>query len=394
MSTSQRIIVTCNRGLAPAIERELTELGFSSDRSFNTGVELRGSLSDCVQLNLNLRCASQIMYSLLEFRCDDPEDLYEAVASIDWENLLEPTSYFSVHCNVSHPTIRSSMFPNVRVKDAIVDRMRQRTGQRPDSGAELSGAVVYLFWRGNTAEIFLDTSGETLAKHGYRLQPGKAPMVEALAAGTILSSQWDRQTAFVNPMCGSGTLAIEAALMATNRAPGLFRSEYAFLHIKGFRQELLADELERLQTSVRPSGCPRIIATDISEEAVRIARSNALQAGVAQHIDFSVCDFADTPLPAEPGVVFFNPEYGERLGDATELESTYSRIGDFMKQRCGGYWGYVFTGNLDLAKKIGLKTKRRLEFATAQLDCRLLEYELYAGSRHGKMTMRNGNQDL
>ncbi len=381
---SRRIVVTCNRGLAPAIERELAELGFTTVRSFNTGVELQGTLSDCVQLNLNLRCASQIMFSLLEFRCDDPEDLYASVFSIDWENLLEPTGYFSVHCNVSHPTIRSSMFANVRVKDAIVDRMRQQTGQRPDSGAELLGAVVYLFWRGNTAEIFLDTSGDTLAKHGYRKQPGKAPMVEALAAGTILTSKWDQKSPFVNPMCGSGTLAIEAALISTNRVPGLLRTEYAFSHIKGFRKEFYEEQLEQMQTSVRPSACPVIIATDISEEAVRTAQANAHQAGVGDLIQFSVCDFADTPIPSDGGVVLFNPEYGERLGDVAELEATYGRIGDFMKQRCGGYWGYVFTGNLELAKKIGLKTKRRLEFSTAQLDCRLLEFELYAGTRHAK----------
>jgi 23S rRNA G2445 N2-methylase RlmL len=380
-NTPSRIFVTCNRGLAPVIERELVGLNLSPLRAFHTGVGLRGSLRDCIRLNLNLRCASQVMYSLREFRCQNPEQLYDEVESIPWESILEPDGYFTVHGNVSHPTIRSGMFANVKVKDAIVDRMRRATGKRPDSGAELRGAVVYLFWRNDTAEIFLDTSGETLAKHGYRKHPGKAPMVEALAAATVLTSRWDDQMPFVNPMCGSGTIAIEAALIATRRAPGLLRTRFAFSHIKGYESNYHRQEREQLHHQVRLPENLRILASDISPDAIRIARMNAEQAGVAEHIEFSKCDFFDTFVPPAPGIVLLNPEYGERLGEEAELESTYSRIGDFFKQKCGGYWGYVFTGNLQLAKRIGLKTKRRIEFATAQLDCRLLEFELYAGSR-------------
>ncbi len=273
------------------------------------------------------------------------------------------------------------MFGNVKVKDAIVDRMRDVTGVRPDTGAELLGAVVYLFWRHDQAEIFLDTSGDTLAKHGYRQQPGKAPMVEALAAGTLIVGRWDRQTPFVNPMCGSGTVAIEAAMLAARRSPALFRTEYAFMHLLGYTEEMYQSLRQQIRKQTCPEACPKIIGTDISPEAIRIAKANAKVAGVENLVEFSVCDFADTPLPEQSGTVYFNPEYGQRLGDESELAATYKRIGDFLKQRCGGYWGYVFTGNLELAKSIGLKTKRRIEFATAQLDCRLLEFELYAGSR-------------
>lgn len=389
-STPSRIFVTCNRGLAPAIEGELGQLGFQPLRAFHTGVELRGTVRDCIRLNLNLRCASQVMYSVREFRCQNPEQLYDAVEAIPWESILDSHGYFTVHGNVAHPTIRSSMFANVKVKDAIVDRMRRATGQRPDSGAELRGAVVYLFWRNDTAEIFLDTSGDTLAKHGYRKHPGKAPMVEALAAATVLTSRWDRVAPFVNPMCGSGTIAIEAALIATHRSPGLLRTRYAFSHLKGYDSSYHRLEREQLHRQVNEIGDLRIVASDISPDAVRIARLNAEQAGVARYIEFTKCDFFETSIPTSPGVVLLNPEYGERLGEEAELESTYSRIGDFFKQKCGGNWGYVFTGNLQLAKRIGLKTKRRIEFATAQLDCRLLEFELYAGTRRPTDTARNG----
>jgi putative N6-adenine-specific DNA methylase len=376
-----RIIVTCNRGLAPGVQQELTELGFKPTGSFNTGVELVGTMSDCIRLNLTLRCASQVMYSLRKFRCDDPDELYRVITSIPWESLIASGGYFTVNSNVVHETIRSGMFANVRVKDAIVDRMRKATSERPDSGSELRGTVVYLFWRNEDAEIFIDTSGETLAKHGYRKIPGKAPMVEALAAGTILASKWDRKVPFVNPMCGSGTIAIEAALIATHRYPGLLRTRYAFMHVLGFDRNVYRVERERLDQLKTTGNDLRIIATDISPEAVQFARTNAEAADVASLIDFSVCDFRETEIPTDGGVLMFNPEYGERLGEETELIETYSQIGDFMKKKCGGYWGYVFTGNRELGKKIGLKPKRRIEFVTAQLDCRLLEFELYSGTR-------------
>jgi putative N6-adenine-specific DNA methylase len=383
-NNSSRIFVTCNRGLAPWLHKELVELGYEPLQSQQTGVELRGTLNDCVRLNLYLRCASQVMYSLREFRCTNPDDLYRAVNALPWESMIASDGYFKVNSNVSHPSIRSGMFANVKVKDAIVDRMRQQTGSRPDSGPELQGAVVYLFWRNDRAEVFLDTSGETLAKHGYRKMPGKAPMVEALAAGTVLASRWDRQQPFVNPMCGSGTIAIEAALIATHRYPGLLRSSYAFSHILGYDPKVYRTERQRLGEAITEPAGLKIFVSDISPEAMKTTRINAQVAGVEKYLEFSTCDFADTRLPAEGGVIFLNPEYGERLGEESELVETYSRIGDFFKQKCGGYWGYVFTGNLELGKRIGLKPKRRIEFVTAQIDCRLFEFELYSGSRREK----------
>jgi putative N6-adenine-specific DNA methylase len=245
----------------------------------------------------------------------------------------------------------------------------------------LLGAVIYLYWKNDQAEIFIDTSGETLAKHGYRKLPGQAPMLEALAAGTILSTKWDHATPFINPMCGSGTLAIEAALMATKRAPGLLRNNYAFMHILGYETEMYTSERIKLDEQVVELPGIKIIASDMSERAIDIARINAAAAGVDHLIDFEVCDFEDTTIPEGEGVVMFNPEYGERLGDEVELNATYARIGDFLKQRCKGKTGYVFTGNLDLAKAIRLKTSRRIEFFNATIDCRLLEFELYAGTK-------------
>jgi putative N6-adenine-specific DNA methylase len=377
-----RIVVTCSKRIAPFLQKEIEELGFKIKKAFATGVELNGTLHDCISLNFTLRCASQVLYSLKSFSCKNPDELYRHVSQIQWESIVSPNGYFSITSNVDNATINNSLFANVKVKDAIVDRFRDKFNERPDSGPSLDKTVINLFWKNDQAQIFIDTSGETLSKHGYRRIPGKAPMLESLAAATLLASNWDRKSPFINPMCGSSTLAIEAAMMATNRYPGLFRSNYGFMHIEGYQEEFYQSEKQKLADETRPIPGLKIIATDISEDAINISKINAAAAGVAAFIDFDVCDFRKTLVPENAsGVVFFNPEYGERLGDEIELENTYSEIGDFLKQRCNGYTGYVFTGNFNLAKKIGLKPKRKIEFYNGKIDCRLLEYELYAGSR-------------
>ena len=376
------IIITCPKRLAPFLEEEVKGLGFSIEETFITGVRLTGTLNDCIKLNLNLRCASQVLYSLKKFEAADADTIYSNLVTYPWENILPDPGYFSITSNVSNPTINNSMFANLRVKDAIVDRLREKRGTRPSTGSALTGAVINLFWKNDRAEIFIDTSGDSLGRHGYRKIPGQAPMLEALAAATIYATRWDKKSAFVNPMCGSGTVAIEAAMIATNRRPGLFRTNYAFMHLQGYDDAVYLQEDALLENQIVDVPGLRIIATDYSARAIENAKKNATAAGVANLIDFAVCDFAATEIPADvPGIFYVNPEYGERLGDIDELVETYGRIGDFMKQKCGGYYGYVFTGNLELAKKIGLKAKRRIEFYTSTIDCRLLEYELYSGSR-------------
>ena len=215
-------------------------------------------------------------------------------------------------------------------------------------------------------------------------------MLEALAAATLLATEWDRKAAFVNPMCGSSTIAIEAALLATNRMLGLFRSNYAFMHLAGFQKEMYRQERNKLDEKIIEVSGLQIIATDISSDAINISKINAGAAGVAELISFAECDFEKTTIPEnQPGVIYFNPEYGDRLGEEAALQITYKRMGDFMKQQCKGYSGYIFTGNLELGKKIGLKPSKRIEFYTSKIDCRLFEYELYAGTRE-KVKGENG----
>lgn len=383
-NTPAKVIITCNKRLSAYLEKEVIDLGFKPIRVFSTGLELKVSLNDCIKLNLNLRCASQVLYRLHEFGAENHDELHRELVKLEWEKLIDFSGYFSVTSNVDNPTITTPLFANLRVKDAIVDRIKEKHKIRPDSGSDYSKAVIHLYWKNEKAEIFIDSAGETLAKHSYRKIPGRAPMLEALAAGTIFATGWDQQSNFVNPMCGSGTLAIEAALIATKRAPGLLRMNYGFMHILGYDEEVFFAERRLLKDQIVKKIDFRIIATDISDDAVDISVKNAQTAGVDQLIEFYSCDFAATEMPEGKGVIMFNPEYGERLGIHSKLEATYKRMGDFMKQSCKGYNGYIFTGNPDLAKKIGLRASKRIEFYNGKLDCRLLGYELYDGSKREK----------
>ncbi|PZV83870.1 putative N6-adenine-specific DNA methylase [Algoriphagus aquaeductus] len=377
-----KVFITCKDRSVMYLEQEVRELGFVPTSVTRTGLELVASLEDCMDLNLHLRTASHVLYEIKSFYLRNAEDIYRRFKAIPWEEYLDVDGYFSVNSVVDNESVTTPLIVNVKVKDAIVDRFRELKGRRPDSGSDFIGLVFQVFWKETQASVYINTSGETLAKHGYRKIPGKAPMMEALAAATIYATEWNTRVPFINPMCGSGTLAIEAALMASKRYPGLYRNEYAFQYILGYDPQAFLAKKKKLENKVIHDPGVVIVASDISLQAISFARENAAYAGVEHMIDFQVCDFAETEIPERPrGVIMFNPEYGERLGENDELEVTYKRMGDFMKQKCAGYRGYIFTGNLELAKKVGLKASRRIEFWNGTIDCRLLKYEMYEGKR-------------
>ncbi|MDP4657478.1 MAG: class I SAM-dependent RNA methyltransferase [Algoriphagus sp.] len=383
-NTKGKVFITCKDRSVSYLEQELRELGFFPVEIGRTGIEIHASLEECMDINLHLRTASHVLYEIKSFYLRNADDIYRRFKAIPWEEYLDVDGYFSVNSVAENESITTPLIVNVKVKDAIVDRFRELKGRRPDSGSDFSGLVIQVYWKETQAIVYLNTSGETLAKHGYRKIPGKAPMMEALAAATIYASEWNTRVPFINPMCGSGTLAIEAALMASKRYPGLYRENYSFQHILGYNEEIFQAKKRKLENKIIDNPGVKIVASDISLQAITFARENAAFAGVEDLIDFQTGDFAETEIPEKPrGVILFNPEYGERLGDLTELEETYKRMGDFMKQKCAGYRGYIFTGNLDLAKKVGLKASRRIEFWNGTIDCRLLKYDMYEGKKEG-----------
>jgi len=345
------------------------------------GVETEGSLDDTQGLNLFIRTGHRVLFQLKTFSASNADDLYRAVIGIAWEEHIPEDGYVCITSSVDNPTIKDTRFASLKCKDAIVDRIKDKTGKRPDSGSARDRSVVHLYWKDDKCIVYLDTSGESLSRRGYRKIPLAAPMQETLAAAVVLATVWEGTGSFINPMCGSGTLAIEAALIALHRAPGLTRSNYGFMHINGFNAALWEELREEVRKQAKKEFGGRIIATDIDAAAVEAAKKNAETAGVGHLIEFSVCDFSDTPIPEDGGVIVMNPAYGERMGEIRELEPVYKGIGDFLKQKCRGLIGYVFTGSPFLAKKISLKAKRSIPFFNSGIECRLLEYDLYEGSK-------------
>lgn len=378
------IVITCQKAVPPFLVRELGELGFPVFAEGIASVVTEGTMTDAMLLNLSLRTGQRVLYLLKEFEADTPDELYREVRKIPWEKYIRKDGYICITSAVESPSITDTRYANLKCKDAIVDRMTGISGQRPDSGPARDRAVIHLYWMGSQCYLYLDTSGEPLSQRGYRKIPFRAPMQETLAAAVLSAAGWDGTGNLVNPMCGSGTLAIEAALISLDRAPGLLRANFGFMHLTGYAESVWQSLRRKAKEKVKRSLRGRIIATDRDGRAIEAARKNAETAGVGHLIEFSVCDFADTPVPAGGGIVVMNPEYGQRMGEVRELEQTYREIGDFFKKSCSGYTGYVFTGNLDLAKKIGLRTKRRILFFNSSIECRLLEYELYEGSRKGR----------
>jgi len=376
------ILVTCGPGLKDYLQAEIEALGFEITSAHPGSVLTRGSLVDCMKLNYSLRTAYNVLYLLREFRCGSIEALYKQVGTVAWEKIIDPQEHLCVLSRVETRTVNNSMYPNLKVKDAIVDRIYRKTGSRPDSGPERNGVVVNLFWKDDRAWIYVNTSGVKLSDRNYRKMPHKAPLRESLASAIIMASSYDGSQDIVLPMCGSGTLAIEAALMAQNKPAGALRSNFGFKHLICFDERLWQEVQNDVRKRIRKEALQkRIIATDIDEQAICAARQNARTAGVEHLIEFNVCDFSETELPTGRNILVMNPEYGSRMGELEQLEKLYKRIGDFLKKRCAGYTAYLLIGNKELSTKIRLKAARRMVFYNGNIECRLLKYELYEGSK-------------
>jgi putative N6-adenine-specific DNA methylase len=370
-------VVTCARGAAPVLAAELTALGCAAREMNDTAVETRGGMDLCRRLNLHLRTGHRVLYPLQSFRADTVEDVYRGCSDVPWEEVLRPDRPIAVRAAAEAADAGpGGRLAALKCKDAIVDRMRVRCGMRPDSGPEPRGACVFIAWRQRECRVFLDTTGVPLSFRGYRTLAVAAPMRESLAAAVILGTGWTGDVPFVNPMCGGGTLAIEAAWIAMRRAPGLLRTRFAFMSLRGFDANAWrADVDAALRTSLPRPGAP-IVATDLDSAAVAAARVNARAAGVDAFIDFSACDVADTPVPAPTPLIVLNPEYGERMGADKDLEAEYRRIGRFLKEKGRGGRGVIVTGNLALSRRFGLKVASIRTLFNGPIECRCLEFDL------------------
>ena len=368
---------TAAKGVEDVLAEELRTLGIAELSVESGGVRFGGDLAACYRANLRLRTASRILMTLAEFPCTAPRELYDGVRSIRWNDYLTPDMTLAVDCNLRDSDLTHSGFVALKTKDAIVDEIRDRCGRRPNVDSRDPDLRVNVHLFRNRCTVSLDTSGTPLDRRGYRLDRNAAPLKESLAAALLELSGWDPSVPLVDPMCGSGTIPIEAALKASRCAPGLLRQGFGFQRWPGFDRGIWRELVRAARDEVLDTIPAPIVGHDISAKAVEIARSNSMRADVGDMVRFSQGDIRDLVPPSDPGVILFNPPYGQRLGEEEELKVLYKEIGDVMKQRCKGYTAFLFTGNLELAKYVGLKATRRIVLFNGPIECRLLKYDLY-----------------
>jgi putative N6-adenine-specific DNA methylase len=366
-------------------EAELQEIGATATERVHGGVFFEGDQDALYRAHLWLRTGNRVLLVLWTFPVKTPDELYEKVFQFKWETFLKDGLTFAVDCTISGRNtiqLNHSHFARLRAKDAIVDRMRDKTGARPDVNADEPDLSVVLYIRDGVCTLNLDATGAPLHERGYRGRDAEAPLKETLAAAILKLSGWKPEQPYIDPMCGSGTLVAEAALMAANIAPGALREKYLFMNWPDYhepRWQALIAEADGKRREIPPS---HLFAFDHDPAAIRQTKQTLKTLGLGAAVFCDQRRFEDFALPegASPGWIIFNPPYGDRLGEVEELMPLYKAMGDIFKQRCAGWNGGVFTGSAELMKAIGLKTKRKIPLWNGPIECRLLTYEMYAGS--------------
>jgi putative N6-adenine-specific DNA methylase len=373
----ERFFATCGRGIEAVLADELRALGAAEVTLGRGGVGFQGDLATLYQANLWLRTAIRVLKPVREALVTSPDELYEAVRAVDWSRYLTPDHTIAVDCNVRDSHITHSKYAALRTKDAICDQFVERCGRRPSVDVDRPMVGLNLHIYKDQATLSLDSSGESLHKRGYRPILTRAPLNEALAAAIIYLTGWKTDTPLVDPLCGSGTLPIEAAWIALRRPPGLTRKRFGFQGWLDFDIQLwtsLRDEARRGVLHALPAS---ILGSDIRGDAVAFAIDNARAAGIGHLLRFDKRDVRDfQPPEGPPGAIVCNPPYGERIGEERELISLYQTLGEVIAQRCRGWRAHVFTGNARLADAIGLKPTQQLPLFNGKIPCRLLTFEM------------------
>jgi putative N6-adenine-specific DNA methylase len=378
-----QMTATTQFGLEEILAEELYQLGAKNIEVGSRAVRFMGDNKLMYEANLWCRTAVRILKPFANFPARDEKDLYKQVQKIDWSEYLEVDGTFAISSVVNQSTFEHSLFVSQLTKDAIADQFRDKFGKRPSVDLDNPDVRINLHMLENRVNLSLDASGDSLHKRGYRLQTNVAPLNEILAAGLILLTGWDKKTPLYDPMCGSGTLLTEAAMIAHNVAPGLYRRDFGFTHWKDFDEELFKQVIKEARAKEDPDNDVLIAGSDIDRDYVEAARNNISSAELDDYIRVKAADFKETQKPAEKGILIVNPPYNERLVNEN-INDLYKMIGDTLKTNYQDWDAYVFTGNLEAAKNIGLKTSRRIPLFNGSIDSRLLKYELYRGSKKEK----------
>ncbi len=381
--TPQAFFASCPRGLEALLADELRGLGARTMQTLPGGVAFEGDLRTCYRANLESRLATRVLMCLARTPCRNEDDVYAAAHALPWSDWFSEKQSIRVDVNAIRSPLKSLEFATLRIKDAVCDRFRADLGQRPDVDTRSPQVRIQAFLDRDSITLYLDTSGEPLHKRGYRREAAEAPLKENLAAGILRLSGWDGREPLLEPMCGSGTLAIEAALMALAIPPGHAR-RFGFERLAGFDARAWNDVRDAaLARAERPRALP-IHARDRYGDELKRASANVQAAGLAGCIELKQADILDTGAPAASGVLVANPPYGARIGEDQELAEFYPKLGDTLKKYYAGWRCYFFSGDARLPRLIRLTATKKTPLFNGPIECRLYEYRIVAGSNRRK----------
>jgi putative N6-adenine-specific DNA methylase len=380
MNPQEKLTITIKTffGLEEVLKEELEEMGYTDVIVLNRAVQIKGNLSDVYRLNFHLRCAIAVLVEIKQFRIRKEEDLYNECLKIKWDEFFTVDKTFAVKGAIFSEVFRHSQYPFLLMKDAIVDTFRKNTEERPNVNVKKPQVLFDLYVNQNVCTISMNTSGSPLFQRGYREAAGLAPLNEVVAAGLLRMSGWDKKSQLIDPFCGSGTILIEAALMACNLPPQLERHHFAFKNFKSYDADLWNSIRDSVDTRVREMPC-EIKGFDISDEMVLKARRNLRGLPVGRFIKVMQGDFKDVQGSEEGGMVVTNPPYGERMGE--EIEEMYEEIGNWMKHDMTGYTCWILSSNMEAFKTVGLKPSQKVKVFNGDLECSFRKYEIYSGSK-------------
>ena len=382
MTQLHQFFTTCPKGVEDLLAKECEQLELHNIKQVNGGVSFYGRLEDAYRLCLWSRLASRVLLQLSTFQAEDYDELYASVQQIDWSQHMSSNGSFAIDCFTSHETMNNSHYATLRIKDAVVDQFTGAEGVRPDVARERPDIRINAYLNDKASILYLDLSGEPLHIRGYRKQAGLAPLKENLAAAILMRCKWPEMAKqgqpLCDPMCGSGTLLIEAAYMAGDIAPGILRSYYGFMGWKQHQQDVWAKLYEAAKKAVNKDSIPIIIGSDNSKSVLEVARNNIKSAGLDQCIKTYLQDISDAipDFPETHGLLVTNPPYGMRLGQVDQLKNVYLRLGLALKNNYAGWQAAVFTSDEALAKCIGLRAHHKNTLYNGPIKCTLSQYHI------------------
>lgn len=371
-------IAQTSMGLEDVLVNELKDLGLKSPTKNRGFINFEGTWEDCYRINLASRIATRVLYHIQTLVARNPEELYFKVQEHDYTQYIDPNGTFAVETHGKSHFFTDSRFVSLKVKDAIADQFRNKFEIRPNVEKINPDMKIHIRMRETDFEISLDTSGEGLFKRGYRVETVEAPMKEHLAAGLLKMAGWEKGISIVDPMCGSGTILIEAALAQLNIVPGSSRVRFGFEKLKIFEKETFKNLLEfYLEREVLPETAGiKFYGYDIEKKCIHAAKTNSYKAGVSDLIEFKKLSIQELNPPCDSGMLILNPPYGERLSDDENLKDIYRDLGYVLKNRFKGWTCWVLSGHKELATFIGLKASQKVPVWNGPIECRFLKYEV------------------